>query len=403
MTTRRLFRGGLLLACSLAAAPASHAQSVDDLFGTDTVHEIRLSINSRDLAQLREEYLEDTYYSADLSWRNTRVRNIAIRSRGGHGSRSGTKVHLRLDFNRYTSGQTFLGMKAVILKNLWQQPSMIAEHLAMSLFGRMGQPVPRESFCRLYINNIYQGLYAIVEAVDADFLARTVNDRNAHLFSYQFDPEARFWGGDLGDDYEPYKARFEAETHEREPDAMLYGPIRELFRQVTAPVDSVWRDRVGEYVDLRQFVTHVAIETFLAELDGVLGANGMNNFYLYRPAGGTLHRMVVWDKDQTFSQIDRPIFQYADDNELFRRASGFDDLRRLFLDVLEECARSVLEEGWLSAEIERLGALVGDAAREDPLKPFTNEEFEEALEFLRAFARERPAFVRQEIDRARPR
>ena len=42
----------------------------------------------------------------------------------------------------------------------------VRERLAFTIFEKMGEPAPRESFCRLYINNEYQGLYAITEEID---------------------------------------------------------------------------------------------------------------------------------------------------------------------------------------------------------------------------------------------
>ena len=127
--------------------------------------------------QLRSDYRENIYYAADFQWRNIRVRNVAVRSRGG-GSRNPTKPALRVDFNRYTTGQQFLGLKSLVLDNLWQDGSFVAESTAMAFFERMGQAAPRESFCRLYINNVYHGVYAIVESVDTDFLARTLGEKD---------------------------------------------------------------------------------------------------------------------------------------------------------------------------------------------------------------------------------
>ncbi len=103
---------------------------------------------------------------------------------------------------------------------------------------------------------------------------------------------------------------------------------------------AVWRDRVEEYIDLEQFMTHVAIETFLAENDGLLGATGMNNFFLYRSAGTKRHRFLPWDKDSSFLLLDSSIFQRADENVIFRRAFAYADLRELYFQVLESAARS---------------------------------------------------------------
>ncbi len=37
-------------------------------------------------------------------------------------------------------------------------------------------------------------------------------------------------------------------------------------------MDAVWRENVDRFVDLEQLMTHVEIENFTAEIDGVVGA-----------------------------------------------------------------------------------------------------------------------------------
>jgi len=211
------------LAGLLMLAPTASAQTAADLFDRDTVQEIRLFINSRDLEQLRTRFREDIYYVVDFQWRNMRIRNAAVRSRGGI-SRNASKPALRIDFNRYTTGQRFLGLKSLTLDNLWQHGSFVAESTTMAFFERMGQPAPRESFCRLYINNVYHGVYAIIEPIDNDFLARALGENDGYLFSYQL--QERFYGDFLGDELLEYKRRFEPQNHELESDAILYSSGR---------------------------------------------------------------------------------------------------------------------------------------------------------------------------------
>jgi spore coat protein CotH len=386
------------VACLLAFVPPAAAQSAADLFDRNTVQEIRLFINSRDLEQLRARFQEDIYYVADLQWRNVRIRNAAVRSRGGI-TRSAEKPGLRVDFNRYTTGQRFLGLKSIVLDNLRQHGSFVAESTAMAFFERMGQLAPRESFARVYINNVFYGLYAIIESVDDDFLSRTLGENAGYLFSYQL--LERFYGDYLGDELAEYKRRFEAQTHELESDAILYSPIRDLFREVNHPDDGVWRDRVEQYLDLRQFVTHVAIETFLAEDDGILGSYSMNNFYLYRYADTSRHRLIVWDKDSTFLYPEFPIFRNAEQNAVFRRAIAYSDLFDLYLEVLERCAVAATEDEWLEREFLRAGALVAPHVSQDTRKPYSTEEFEQAIVQLQEFAQKRSAFVLRELQKVR--
>jgi spore coat protein CotH len=387
-----------LAALLLCTPRASSAQSLDDLFNPDTVQEIRLYINSRDLQELHSGYLENTYYTADLEWRGLRVRNVGVRSRGT-GSRNPTKLGLRVDFDRYTTNQTLFGLRSLILDNNWQDPSFVAERTSMAFFSRLGEAAPRESFCRLYINNAYQGLYSVVESIDASFVKRMYDDPSAFLF--RFDYQSPWHGEDLGDDLAVYKAFFEPETHRLDADSRLYLPIRNLFGEANGPDDAVWRERVEQYIRLPQLIRYVAIETFLTEDDGFAGAYGMNNFYLYRPGGSTVHRLIPWDKDNTFFDVNRSIFARTDENVLVRRALGYPDLRALYLDTLEECARAASEDGWLGAEIERLAALAAGPVADDTLKQFSTDAFGEAIARLRSYAAVRPGFVLQEVAAAR--
>ena len=147
-------------------------------------------------------------------------------------------------------------------------------------------------------------------------------------------------------------------------------------------------------------MTHVAIEMYIAENDGILGFAGMNNFYLYRDQGTPRHRLFVWDKDNAFLFIDSPI-RTTDDNVLFRRAMTYPDLRETFLTALERCAQIARTDDFMAAEIERLVALIGDAARSDPKKQFDNDRWDAAVAFLRDFAARRPQIVLDQVAQIR--
>ncbi len=376
------------------------AQTADDLFNDTTLHEIRLSIHSRDLATFRERYRENIFFPADLQWRGLKVRNVGVRSRGG-GSRNPDKLGIFVDFNRYTRGQQFLGMNGLVLDNLYQDASLMRENLAMAVFRRMGQAAPRESFARVFINNVYQGLYGVVEAVDATFAARVFGDANGYLYEYHW--LRRFFMDYPGDDYATYKEMFEARSHELDADSTLYGQIRELFREINGPDDAVWLQRVGERIDLEQFMTHVAIQGFLGENDGIQGYEGINNFYLYRSGSTGRHRIIPWDVDQAFAFFDASILRDSDfgDVVLFQRAYAQPDLKTIFLNAAERCANLVVEDNWLANEVERYISLISAAVLEDTRKRTTNDDFKDQMAVLRSLAVVRPQIVLAEVARLR--
>lgn len=387
----------LLLALVLSPVIAD-AQTSAEFFDSQKMQEVRLTISARDLAEMREHYWDNTYYPADFLWGDIRVRNVGIRIRG-LSTRSATKPGLRIDFNRYIQGQKFLGLHSLVLDNALNDPAMMRERTSMAFIEHMGQPASREAFGRLYLNGTFQGVYAFVEPVDKEYLARTLGENDGYLFDHHY--LDGFHAEDLGDDLSAYKTRFEAQTRRLEPDTVLYLPIRDLFHEVNHDVDAVWRARVSEYIDLKQLVTYIAIENFLGETDGFLGLFGMANFFLYRPADGNTHRVLPWDRDTTFQDIEMPIFARVEENALVRRALTFGDLRTLYLDTLERCARSAADNRWLDGEITRINALIKDGVYQDNLKRFSNEQYDQGVVYLRDFAKWRPGFVLEEVARAR--
>jgi len=383
----------------LSETTAVQTLTANDLFNDQVLHEIRLSINSRDLAELRERFRENIYFPADLTWRGQRVRNVAVRSRGG-GSRNGRKLGLKIDFNRYTTGQRFLGMRSLVLDNMWQDKALMREFLAMAVYRRIGEAAPRESYARLYINNEYQGLYCIVEDVTEEFVTRTTGDTGGYLYEYHWLRD--FYMDYPGDDLNLYKPMFEPRNHELESDSTLYGPIRDLFREINGPDDAVWRQRVGDRIDLAEFMTHVGVQGFLANNDGILGNFGINNFYLYRFNNSTRHRLIPWDEDQAFQFPDITILrQGSQDVVLFQRAFAQADLKEQFLRAAERCAESALEDNWLVNEVERVVVLIDASVREDRRKQFTDDDFDLEVGFLRGVAAQRPQLVLDEVAQLR--
>jgi spore coat protein CotH len=393
------FRRALIsLPLLVVAASDAYAQPAPDLFAAGEVQEIRLVMHGRDAEALHERYLENTFYAAELHWQDTRIRHVAVRSRGS-GSRNREKPGLLIEINRYVRGQTLAGRTAIVLDNLVTDPSMVREYVAMGLFARMGQAAPLEAFVRLYINDEDHGIYTVIEDIDQAFLGRAFGDSAGYL--YEFDWLSPYYFEDLGDDLRTYRSWFESRSRRNEPLGRLYGPVRDMVAAVNEPSDELWRSRVEEYVNLPQLIAHVAIETFLSEADGFLGFEGMKNFYLYRPSGSLRHEFIPWDRDNSFGAIDSSIFQRVDENVLVRRALSEPDLLALYLDVLEQTALAATVDGWLAREIGAAAELTVNASVDDVRKPYSNEMQLEAVAFLLEFAETRPAMVLAEVAQAR--
>ena len=216
--------------------------SADAFFDDTVLHEINLAINSKDWQSLSDNYLLDTYYPSDFRWRDKVVRNIGIRSRG-NASRSAIKPGLRVDFDRYTTDQKFLGLKSFILRNNTQDPSSLHERISMLLFRRLGLPASREAHTKLYVNNAYVGLYTIVESVDKAFLKRNVGEDEGYLFKYEW--AGPYYFEDHGSNPASYvPLPFKPETHESDPRPEFVMQFVQTLNQ-TSDAAARYRARVG--------------------------------------------------------------------------------------------------------------------------------------------------------------
>ena len=394
----------------------AHAQTAEDFFNDQVLHEVRFYMHPNDWTTLKNNYGENTYYPADFEWkyqgRSIELPSVRIRSRGA-GSRSDVKPGLRVDIDRDEPGRRFLGLKSFNLRNQTQDASLIHDRLSMVFFRRLGLPAPREAHTRMYVNGEYIGLYSIVESVDKAFLHRVFGEDDGYLYQYNDELRIPYYFEYLGPDPALYSPKlFKPETHELDPNPR---PIEAMIRAINQSSDSEFLAAVSEFLDLKQFMAHVAVERFLTEQDGVIGAIGLNNFFLYRFEKKNLSQFIAWDKDLAFGGgADESIWRFVNDvpeaqeNRLMRRALKIPELKAAYLSMLARCAIVAGGDGgFFLREIEREYEQIRSAAREDRNKqcisaqgvigPCSDETFEAAIEYLREFARGRGKHVGQEV------
>jgi len=394
-------RAAALLLAVLGSVPAM-AQTPDDLFNPDVLQRVELWLNESDWAKLKAAFQENTYYPADVVWNGQTVRNVGIRSRG-LGSRSATKPGLRVDFDRYSSGQQFLGLKSFVLDNLTQDFSGIKETVAMRFFTRLGIPAPRETHARLFVNGRYAGLYALVESVDKTMMGRvfgSIGDNiqnDGYLFEYNY-VLGNPWRFDYqGSALTPYKARFDIKTNESHAESLIWGPIEELVRLVNDTPGASFEQTIAPRLDLTAFVRYIAAQNFISQNDAFNGYDGMNNFYFYRLENSSTHTFVAWDEDNAFLAADFDITTRLDENVLTRKTLELANFRSQYFDVLSEAASSAAD--WMRQEMQRQFDLITQAMLEDTQKPYSNAEYAVERDRLLAFPDARITFVRCEVSK----
>lgn len=386
---------GLLFFCLFVAAQSPQ----DELLNRTDVEEVRITLDPEDWAQLRANYLENTYYRATFEWRGQRVSNIGIRSRG-RGTRSVIKPALRIDFNRYVSSQRFQNLRAIAVENLEQDPPMMREYLSMALFRRAGLLAPREAYIHLFVNGQDYGLHLAMENIDKAFLTRTFGSAS---------------GADNGDLYE-YSWIDHWNWHPRGTDGSAY--VQEPFELKTNSSSasvSVWRNMVDSLAksnsdnftanlnnqfDIDNFIRYLALEVFLAETDGFCGEVGTNNFYVYRRPSDKKLQFISWDRDTTMSDYERDIWHNIPNNELARKLTDVPEYRAKFLNSIANLIRLTESDNrWFARLAADTYRSIRPYAMADPVKRTSSAEFQESAGSLQYFLVERLRLLRLMLER----
>ena len=412
------FQKQFLLVAMFGARAAALAQTptANDLFDGSVLHEVRVTMLDADWQALKAAYETDTPFNvATFQWKGAggltaSVGNFQMHNRG-HGSRSPIKPGLHLTFDANVKGQTFLGLTSLELKPNTQDGSLLHERLSMLLFARMGIPCSREVHSTFYVNGEYIGVYLLVEYPDAAFLTRIFNESTGYEYNYIPGDWAGIVGGGyhfeyLGPDLTKYASAtiptpFSPETHTNAPDTVT---LEGMIRTINQEPDATFLSAMAPYLDLHLFLTHIAVETYVADSDCILGdVFGMNNFHFYRFVNQQLSQFIPWDKDEAFSWTERPVLRNATQNVLMGRLMAIPEYEKYYFEAIVKVAMLAGGAGgWLQQEATREYNQIQQAAYADTNKlyenlgyllPCDNACFDADAALVMTFAADRTRFV----------
>jgi spore coat protein CotH len=376
---------GVWLVAACAESPTAPSPSPPPersaIFDPTVLHRVDVTMDPADWQALRDDFLSNRYYPADVTLDGEHVSQVGVRSRGG-ATRSGTKPSLHVKFHEYARAQRFHGLESLAIKNVLPDPTLLREYLAMAAYEAMGVPAPAVSFARLSVNGDYWGLYSIVEAVeDEHFLALRFGESHGQLYQYEYPGPWDFSprGEDAGA-YVPYP--FKPETHAEDPDTT---GLLALIRAINSGSDETFTRDLAAFLDLELFLMFMAVENAVAEGDGLVGFVGMNNFYLYEYAGRQRFAFVAWDRNASFNAPAWPILHRMEQNVLTRRLLADPEALSLYLDALRRTVDEFVNEDVLGPRLEAAYRLIREAVLEDSNRIHGNDEFEAEIERLRTF------------------
>ncbi|MCP4120309.1 MAG: T9SS type A sorting domain-containing protein [Bacteroidetes bacterium] len=273
------------------------AQKGTELFDDSYVHEIRINFfETQFWDTLKQRYKEDVefsgsdilYLEADMLIDNQSLDSVGVRLKGksSYYYAPTDKKPFKIDLNEFVKGQKFDGMKKINLHNGMGDPGMQRDFLCYKILRESGVNAPRVSYTKLYLNDTYWGLYAIVEQVDKTFLKNNFADGNGNLFKNLRWSNLNW----LGSDPTAYQETYELKTNEEGND---WTDFIEFIDVVNNSTDEEFPSAIEEVFDVDRFLHVLAVDVMTNNWDSYI--DNERNWYLYHEPESGKFQWIPWD------------------------------------------------------------------------------------------------------------
>ena len=375
---------------------------VSVLFDPDSIINVNITISSENRTWMNANSQKEEYVSGDIEVGGYAVSNIGIRPKGNStlkaiASSTSNRYSFKVKFNEYVKGQKLLGMKKLILNSCYQDKTFIKEYMSYYLMKELGIPTPAFTFCRLYFNGEYWGLYFMLEDVGESFVERYYGS-NIQYAVYKPEPEGNFnstsTGGALvynGNAANYYKTIFDNTVCTSADDDTYWENVIEMTRVLNSG------QNMDSILNTDEIIRYIAAQDYMVNLDSYLGQM-YHNYYLIEING--IFQIIPWDYNLSFAgfsvqsasnavnfPIDKPYTgNSAADFPLISKILTGTNLEKYhgYLQFLADYSTANF-----AVVTDKVIALIDSHINTDPTKFYTYAEFTQGVSTLKQFVSDR--------------
>ena len=321
-------------------------------------------------------------------------------------------INVKLDF-RIKTQKLKDGHTTLKLSNAFLDPSFIRDPLAYQMI-RKYMPAPLCNFTKVYINNIFYGVYVNTESIDEKFIEKHFEAKSGFLV--KCDPDSwkaiRSQSGCpkgenaslmyLNDSPGCYDAFYEVD------DPASWKPLLQLIKVLNrAP------DQVEKVLDVDQTLWMHALNNAIVNLDSYTGSLS-HNYYLWIDSTGVGHPMI-WDLNMAFGGWRRNFsFEQMKDEEIIRYSplAEFENakrpliskvlrtplFRKLYIAHYRTIIRDFLEKGEWLTEAQAMIKEIDPWVKKDSLKLYSYLDFQQSLDKTMELGPDKVIGLRQLMD-----
>ena len=286
------------------------------IFDDSYLHEIRINSDEANFWELLDEEYQEfldfgteiPYHSVTVEVDGNIVENAGVRQKGYSSNffTNTTKKPLKINFGIFVEDQEYDGVEKINLANGQGDPAIIKDKIAYDMFRHHGIPSPRVAHVKIYIQDEYWGIYAIIEQIDKKYLKRNFADNDGNLWKNKDYSELEW----LGTNPLSYSG-FELQTNIEENDWTKFIDFIDFINNSS---NVEFEDNIESIFDLDEYLRILAIDLLTNNWDSYI-EHGRNWYLYHEPKTDKMH-WLPWD------------YNFAYD----RRPNGFGDFNIILSD-----------------------------------------------------------------------
>ncbi len=238
----------------------------DQLFEDTYLHQI--TIDSDDFNNKADFILglnNIEYILVSLTIDGQVLDSVGIRKKGGISSTDLTKPPIKVDINKFVSGQKIDGLKKFNLQNNFSDDIIQRDKIAYDLYRRAGVLAPRATYAEVFFKNEPLGIYTMIDQIDLTFLKENFASDQGSLIKGTFSSVELKYGDMI--DYTNY-------------------------------IDNANALNFGDYVNLETYLKLLAIDVLIEDWDSY--GYERHNYYVYYEPKSERINFITWDHNFAF-------------------------------------------------------------------------------------------------------
>lgn len=363
------------------------------IFNFDGIHDIQLIFpqpNFWDSLLFYKEEGEKTdeyhYMPATVIFNGQIIDSTGVRLKGNSSYYGpGKKKSIKLKFNKFVSGQKLDGLKKVNLNNNFNDPTLMREKLFLDVLRENGVYAPRCAYTRVYINDVYWGLYTMVDHIDKVFLKSYFYDKSGNLYKGDKFPWLTCANLSYHEDPIEYRECYTLETNEEQND---WSDLEDLITIINHTPLPDYFQSVKTVLNTESFINAWATNIVFVNVDSYVETG--HNYYIYHNPITDKFEWITWDVNEAFGlwNVGMPLEQlynldifYLPQNAQIERPLSFYMLEeqkfwKLYTDKVFQLVQTVFNPDILFPKIDKLYDLIKDDVLADTNKIISNQDFE---------------------------